>query len=65
MITSDVFLTTDEVADWLHTSPATLRYWRYRGEGPKSFKAGKRRLYRRADVEQWVEHRVETPGGVR
>lgn len=48
-------LTLAEVAAITRTNPATLRYWRSVGEcGPKSFKLGRRVLYRRADVEQWI-----------
>lgn len=49
-------LNTNEVADLLKIPPATLRYWRHTGTGPKSFKVGpKRVMYRRADVEAWIE----------
>lgn len=48
-------LTLAEVAEMTRTNPATLRYWRSVGDcGPKSFKLGRRVLYRRADVEQWI-----------
>lgn len=49
-----VFLTTTEVADRLRTSPETVRYWRHRGEGPPSFKCGRRVLYPAAEFDQWV-----------
>ena len=39
----------------LRISPATLRYWRYRGVGPRSWKAGRHTLYDRKDVERWVD----------
>lgn len=39
---------------------ATLRYWRHVGEGPKSFKIGRRVVYRRADVEAWLASQYET-----
>ena len=48
------FMTTREVAELLRTSPETLRYWAWQGTGPKSFKAGRRRLYAREDVEKWI-----------
>src|SRR4029078_13191330 len=48
-------LTLAEVAEMTRTNPATLRYWRSVGHGgPKSFKLGRRVLYRRADIEQWM-----------
>jgi len=31
------YLTTDELATWLRTSPETVRYWRHIGKGPASF----------------------------
>jgi predicted DNA-binding transcriptional regulator AlpA len=37
------------------TPEATLRFWRYQGVGPKSFKVGRRVMYKRADVDRWLE----------
>lgn len=51
----DDMMTLAEVAIEKRISPATLRYWRHRGEGPLSFKLGRRVMYRRADVEAWIE----------
>lgn len=48
-------LTTAEVSDVLRTPAETVRYWRHIGKGPKSFKVGRRVLYRREDVEAWLE----------
>ncbi|MFC6286815.1 helix-turn-helix domain-containing protein [Nocardioides sp. GCM10027113] len=48
-------LTTEELAEWLRTSPETVRYWRHLGKGPRAFKVGRRVLYARADVEAYVE----------
>ncbi len=53
------YLTTDEVAVRYRTSPATVRYWRHIGVGPKSWKAGRRVLYDLADLEQWERSRQE------
>ncbi len=47
-------LTLDEVALRYRTAPATLRYWRHQGTGPKSFKLGRRVMYRLVDVESWL-----------
>ena len=49
------YLTTDEAAEVLRTPVATLRYWRHLGKGPASFKLGRRVLYAREDVEQFLE----------
>lgn len=48
--------TPDEVAQALHTTTAGLAQMRYRGEGPKFIRVGRRRiLYRWNDVEQWLD----------
>jgi excisionase family DNA binding protein len=49
------YLTTQEVADLLRTSPETVRFWRHVGKGPIGFKVGRRVLYAAEDVEAWVE----------
>ncbi|GAB7005786.1 hypothetical protein JCM18899A_32590 [Nocardioides sp. AN3] len=48
------YLTTEEVAELLRTSPETVRYWRHVRTGPASFKIGRRVLYARQDVEAFV-----------
>lgn len=50
------YLTTNEVAALLRTSPETVRFWRHVGgdRGPKSFKVGRRVLYAREDVETFI-----------
>lgn len=53
---ADELMTSAEVASFIRIPAATLRYWRYIGIGPRSFKMGPRRvLYRRGDVQDWVE----------
>jgi hypothetical protein len=51
----ETYLTTVEVAERFRTVPGTVRYWRHVGKGPRSFKVGRRVLYRQADVEAWVD----------
>ncbi|MFD6860740.1 helix-turn-helix transcriptional regulator [Rhodococcus sp. NPDC060090] len=46
--------TTEEVAEYLRTTPAKLANDRYRGIGPKFVKHGRRVLYRWEDVETFV-----------
>ena len=48
-------VTLSEAARRLNTSEATLRWWRHGGLGPQSFRAGRRVMYRAADLERWVE----------
>lgn len=37
----------------------TLRHWRHTGRGPKSGKIGRWIIYRRADIEAWIEQQIE------
>lgn len=55
-------LTTDEVAGMLRASVQTVRYWRKVGTGPQAVKLGKRVLYRRADVEAWLDEQYAKAG---
>ena len=48
------YMTTAEVAETARTPVETVRYWRYVGKGPKSFKVGRRVLYAVEDVEAWI-----------
>jgi prophage regulatory protein len=36
------------------TKASTWHYWAYIGEGPESFKIGRRRVYLRSTVEAWL-----------
>jgi len=51
-------LTTEEVADRLRTSPATVRYWRHAGIGPAGVRVGRRVLYDEAEVIRWWESKM-------
>ncbi|MGY5882358.1 helix-turn-helix transcriptional regulator [Modestobacter lacusdianchii] len=48
-------LTITEAADLLRTPVATLRYWRHLGTGPRSFRLGRRVLYRSDELRSWVD----------
>jgi excisionase family DNA binding protein len=48
------FMTSDETAGYLRIPTETLRYWGWKGDGPRSVRVGRRRLYRRSDVEAWI-----------
>src|SRR3712207_1551690 len=52
-------LTITEAAEVLRTPVATLRYWRHLGTGPRSFRLGRRVLYRRDDLQAWIDARRE------
>lgn len=45
-----------EVSELTRVPEATLRYWAHLGDrGPKSAKLGRRRVWRRSEVEAWVD----------
>ena len=54
----DRLLTITEVADLVRGTIATPRWWRHIGEGPRSFKIGRRVFYRESDVLAWIEHQA-------
>lgn len=58
---SDLMLAR-EVAARVRTPEATLRYWRHIGYGPPGFKLGRRVVYRRGDVEAWLNMRAQQAG---
>ncbi len=51
-------LTAQELAGFLHVPVATIYAWRYRGEGPPGFRAGRHLRYRWIDVQQWIDDRL-------
>ncbi len=56
-------LTVAEAAQIVRRPEATLRFWRHQGEGPHSFKIGRRVMYRREDVENWLQTQYEAGVG--
>jgi hypothetical protein len=50
----DELMDTAEVARFCRTVPATVRYWRHQGTGPNGFRVGRRVLYRRSTVLEWL-----------
>ena len=59
-------LTIAEAAELLRAPVATLRYWRHLGTGPRSFRLGRRVLYRRDDLHAWIDRqRAEAAAGRR
>ena len=53
-MTDHTLLTITETADLVRAPVATLRYWRHLGTGPRSFRIGRRVVYRLDDVEDWI-----------
>ncbi|MFD6883012.1 helix-turn-helix transcriptional regulator [Rhodococcus sp. NPDC060084] len=63
---SKELLTTREVSETYCIPVATLRYWRCQDLGPESFAIGRRVLYRREALEQWLsEQEAATKRGGR
>jgi DNA-binding transcriptional MerR regulator len=50
----DELLAAAEVAALTPAPQSTVRYWRHIGSVPASFRIGRRVVYRRDDVEQWL-----------
>jgi excisionase family DNA binding protein len=55
------FWSVEETADWLGVPPATLRYWLWRGLGPRSYKIGRWRRFKPVDVKAWAETQASEP----
>lgn len=49
------WLTVDGMVAEYPWTAGTLYGWRHRGVGPPSVRPGRRVIYRRADVERWLE----------
>ncbi len=58
-------LTLAEAAEIVRAPVATLRYWRHLGTGPRSFRLGRRVLYRYDDLTTWIDdqHDHDAPAG--
>lgn len=62
MTNDDSLLTTNEAAQVLNVSPATLRWWRHSRTGPKSFTLGaKKVMYKRSDLDAWLQEQYDRP----
>jgi predicted DNA-binding transcriptional regulator AlpA len=51
---SDDLLLLPEVAEITRRSVDTLRWLRHRGEGPPGFRMGRRVVFRRGSVMEWI-----------
>jgi predicted DNA-binding transcriptional regulator AlpA len=56
-------LTIAEAAEVVRVPVATLRYWRYLGAGPRSFRVGRRVVYRRGEIEAWLAEMESAAAG--
>lgn len=48
------YLSAAELERLTGTRASTWRYWAHVGTGPRSFKLGRRRVWKRADVLAWL-----------
>lgn len=55
--TDNGLMTSREVAAMLRVPVSSVYAWRVKGTGPSAFRVGKQTLYRRSDVEAWLEER--------
>ncbi|MCX5870560.1 MAG: helix-turn-helix domain-containing protein [Deltaproteobacteria bacterium] len=51
-------LKTEEAAAFLQVKPATLEQWRWNGKGPKFIKLNRAVIYRKIDLDAFIEARV-------
>lgn len=52
-------LTTEETAEFLHIPLSSLRHWIATDQAPPSARLGKRRMFRRADLEKFVNAKFD------
>ncbi|MBV8980395.1 MAG: helix-turn-helix domain-containing protein [Acidimicrobiia bacterium] len=56
-------LTVDELAEFLRSTPDAVYALRYRGDGPRGVRVGRRVLFRRSDVDDWLDARSDAASG--
>jgi prophage regulatory protein len=49
------YLSSAELEAMTGTPASTWRWWAHTGQGPASFKLGRRRVWKRALVEEWID----------
>lgn len=49
------YLTAPQLEQLTGTPASTWRYWAHIGQGPPSFKLGRRRVWKRSVVMAWIE----------
>lgn len=56
------FLTLTEVSAIVRVPVSTLRWWRYRGDGPRFFKIGRHLVTTIGDLTSWIEQQKRGSG---
>jgi prophage regulatory protein len=51
------YLSSNDLEALTGTKASTWRYWAMTGEGPTSFKIGRRRVWKRSTVMAWLAER--------
>lgn len=54
------YMDSKELEQLTGTKASTWRYFAMHGEGPPSFKIGKRRVWKRSVVMKWLEQQEKT-----
>lgn len=49
------YLSAPQLERMTGTPASTWRYWAHIGSGPTSFKIGRRRVWKRSTVQEWLE----------
>lgn len=62
MMQTDEIIRTPDVAKLTGAPVGTIRYWDHMGKGPRSFKLGGRRVYRKSEVLRWIEQQEQATG---
>lgn len=57
----DDWLTTPEVAELLRVTVRTVHDWRQQRTGPPAYRVGRQLLWKRAEVERWMESQRDAP----
>jgi predicted DNA-binding transcriptional regulator AlpA len=51
-----------EVSEITRIDVDTLRYWRHKGEGPPSFRLGRRVVYPEPELYRWIQAQARKDG---
>jgi predicted DNA-binding transcriptional regulator AlpA len=54
-VSNSEYLDSLDLEDMTGTAASTWRYWAHIGSGPASFKLGRRRVWKRSTVVEWLE----------
>lgn len=55
----DELLNSQEFAELAHTTQATVRYWVATNYAPPSAKIGRRRVWKKSVVTEWIESKFQ------